>query len=104
MKMDTTDRSVSGIIAAFRTSLDEFKSYRERRRKVKKSTGQKNKALGKKEEEVVRSGDESKLSHSLRQGAVDVQREYEKNFRVLGDQYAVGDRESNSSALGGIVY
>jgi hypothetical protein len=90
--MDTTDRSVSGIIAAFRASLQEFKSYRERKRKVKKIKAAKGK-------EDATSGDELKLSHSLRQGAVDVQREYDRHFRAYGDGYAVGDGENCNTKL-----
>jgi hypothetical protein len=88
--MDTTDRSVTGIIAAFRTSLQEFKNYRERKRKLKKDSNHgRYKAL--KDKGNIAGGDELKLSSSLRQGAVDVQREYDRHFRAYGDRYAVGD-------------
>lgn len=87
---NTTDRSVTGIIAAFRASLQEFRNYRERKRKVKKSTGHvHHKRIKSKEEDS--SGDELLLSNSLRQGAVEVQREYDRHYRVYGDRYAVGD-------------
>ena len=90
MDANTTDRSVTGIIAAFRASLQEFRNYRERKRKVKKSTAHTNhKRLKSKEEDS--NGDELLLSHSLRQGAIDVQREYDRHYRQYGDRYAVGD-------------
>ena len=87
---NTTDRSVTGIIHAFLASLQEFKNYRERKRKVKKSGDRTHhKRLKSKGDDS--SGDELLLSNSLRQGAVDVQREYDRHYRRYGDRYAVGD-------------
>jgi hypothetical protein len=90
--METTDRSVFGIISVFRESLQEFKNYKERKRKLQKDSNHgRYKVLKGKDESS--SGNELKLSNSLRQGALDVQREYDRHFRTLGDRYAVGDGE-----------
>lgn len=83
--MQTTDSSVSSLIITFTRSLDYFKNLREQRRKKKTIKVSKKK-------EALR-GDELKLSMSLRQGPVEIQREYERNYRTNGDRYAVGDRE-----------
>jgi len=92
--MQTTDSSVSSLIITFTRSLDYFKNLREKRRKKKT-----NKVSKKKE---ALKGDELKLSMSLRQGPVEIQREYERNYRANGDRYAVGDRMSIYSIHGNI--
>lgn len=78
--MATTDSSVLSIISAFTKSLDIFKDLREKRRKRKQ-----------RRKSPENSGDELRLSKSLRQGPVDVQREYERHYRSNGDRYAIGD-------------
>lgn len=93
--MQTTDSSVSSLIITFTRSLDYFKNLREQRRKKKTTKANKKK-------EALR-GDELKLSMSLRQGPVEIQREYERNYRANGDRYAVGDRECSTLSMG-IVY
>lgn len=80
--MATTD-SVLHIVQAFTRSLDIL---RERRRKKKSAKISRGKAgLG------DSSGDELRLSKSLRQGPVDIQREYERHYKDKGDSYAIGD-------------
>ncbi|QDS71472.1 hypothetical protein FKW77_004195 [Venturia effusa] len=91
--MQTTDSSVSALIITFTRSLDYFKNLREQRRKKKKAV-----KVNKKKEAL--RGDELKLSMSLRQGPIEIQREYEKNYRANGDRYAVGDGESRASIYG----
>ena len=87
---NTTDRSVTGIIHAFRASLQEFRNYRERKRKVKKNT-ERTQQKRLKSKDNVSNADELLLSRSLRQGAIDVQQEYDRHYRTYGDRYAVGD-------------
>jgi hypothetical protein len=83
----TTDSSVLSIISAFTRSLDIFKNLRERRKKRKHG---KNSRLS----DADHSSDELRLSKSLRQGPVEIQKEYERHYRSNGDRYAIGDRES----------
>jgi hypothetical protein len=85
--MATTDSSVLSIVSAFTRSLDIFKSLRERRKKRKQ--GKTSRAPG-----VDHSSDEFRLSKSLRQGPVEIQKEYERQYRRIGDPYAIGDRKS----------
>ncbi|TID14068.1 hypothetical protein E6O75_ATG07300 [Venturia nashicola] len=87
--MQTTDSSVSSLIITFTRSLDYFKNLREERKKKKTLKVNKKK-------EALR-GDELRLSMSLRQGPVEIQREYERNYRANGDQYAVGDAIASAS-------
>lgn len=89
---NTTDRLYSGIIDRFRASLQELRTYRERRKQVKKATA--HKKLKSNEGEIAR--DELLLSKSLRQGAIDVQQEYERHYRRHGDGYARGDGQYSS--------
>ncbi|KAE9985846.1 hypothetical protein BLS_004526 [Venturia inaequalis] len=87
--MQTTDSSVSALIITFTRSLDYFKNLSEQRRK------QKTLKVNKKKDAL--RGDELKLSMSLRQGPVEIQREYERNYRANGDRYAVGDPIASAS-------
>jgi hypothetical protein len=96
--MQTTDSSVSSLIITFTRSLDYFKNVREQRKQKKKKT---NKVSKKKE---ALRGDELKLSMSLRQGPVEIQREYERNYRANGDRYAVGDREWSTLSMAILIY
>jgi hypothetical protein len=93
--MQTTDSSVSSLIITFTRSLDYFKNLRERRKKKTSKVSKKKEAL---------RGDELKLSMSLRQGPVEIQREYERNYRANGDRYAVGDRECYILSMGILIY
>ena len=94
--MQTTDSSVSSLIITFTRSLDYFKNLRGQKRKKKTTKVSKKK-------EALR-GDELKLSMSLRQGPVEIQREYERNYRANGDRYAVGDRMSYTPSMGILIY
>ncbi|KAF2429545.1 hypothetical protein EJ08DRAFT_698261 [Tothia fuscella] len=87
--MATTDSSVLHIVSAFTRSLDIFKNLRERRREKKSSK------IGRSHGE--HSGDELRLSKSLRQGPVDIQQEYEKHYKTVGDRYAIGDPIAQAS-------
>jgi hypothetical protein len=88
---NTTDRSVTGIIDAFRASLQHFRNYRERKRKARKSGERSTQQKRLKNNQDDSNVDELLLSRSLRQGAIDVQREYDRHYRTYGDRYAVGD-------------
>jgi hypothetical protein len=84
LEMATTD-SVLHIVQAFTRSLDIL---RERRRKKKSVKINRSKAA-----DDSGNGDELRLSKSLRQGPVDIQREYERHYKDKGDRYAIGDRK-----------
>ena len=84
--MQTTNSCVVSLIDAFASGLEVFKKVRERRRGTRKTRrGRAQTALQEK------SGDELRLSRSLRKGPVDIQNEYERHYRVKGERYAVGD-------------
>ena len=88
--MATTDSSVLSIVSAFTRCLDNFKNLREKKRKKRKQHRTSSRD---------NSGDELRLSKSLRQGPVDVQREYERHYRSNGDRYAIGDRKCLIASL-----
>jgi len=85
--MQRTDSCVVSLVAAFTSALDVFKKLRERRRekKTKSRHTKAQKALQEK------SGEELRLSKSLRRGPVDIQNEYERHYQAKGERFAVGD-------------
>jgi len=84
--MQTTDSCVVSLIAAFSSGLEVFKKLRERRRgKRKPKRARAQTTLQEK------SGDELRLSKSLRKGPVDIHNEYEKHYRNKGERFAIGD-------------
>lgn len=85
----TTTDSVYNIISAFTDSLDRLRNLREKRRKKKGTKLHRTKAQG-----GEHNGSELRLSRSLRESPVDIQKEYERHYRSNGDRYAIGDCES----------
>lgn len=79
--------SVLAIVAAFTSGLDVFKRLRERRRR-RKSSKRPHRATP---AQIEPSGDELRLSNSLRQSPVDIQRHYESNYAAAGERFAQGD-------------
>ena len=76
--MQTTDSCVVSLITAFTSGLDVLKKLRERRRDKRKTRRSRpSTALQEK------SGDELRLSRSLRRGPVDIQNEYETVCSLL---------------------
>lgn len=84
---DVSD-SIFSIIAAFTSGLDVFKKVRDRRGKQKSKKGAK---------ADKKSGEELKLSQSLRQGPRDIQHEYDRSYAALGERFAKGDGKTGSS-------
>lgn len=87
MAQPDVSRSVGSIIASFANGLDVFKRLRERRRAKKRS--KQNEMAAKK-----RADEEMQLSHSLRQGPMDIEAEYSRNLQLVGERFARGDGES----------
>lgn len=84
--MQRTDSCVGSLISAFTSGLDVFKKLRERKREKKSK-----KARAQTPALQEKSGEELRLSKSLRRGTADIQGEYEKHYRGYGEQFAVGD-------------
>lgn len=85
--MQRTDSCVGSLVAAFTSGLDVFKKLRERKREKKnKRAKAQTPALQEK------SGEELRLSKSLRKGSADIHGEYKKHYRGYGERFAVGDR------------
>lgn len=85
--------SVLAIVAAFTSGLDVFKRLRERRRR-RKSSKRPHRATP---AQIEPSGDELRLSNSLRQSPVDIQRHYETNYAAAGERFAQGDAIAHAS-------
>ncbi|KAF2400068.1 hypothetical protein EJ06DRAFT_582636 [Trichodelitschia bisporula] len=92
--MPRTDTTISSILSAFTTTLDSLRALRSRRHHRKRVL------------KAPRGGcvpvepapaDEDALSHSLRRGAGDVQREYERHYRDRGEGFAAGDHLAHAS-------
>ncbi|KAL1623985.1 hypothetical protein SLS56_008037 [Neofusicoccum ribis] len=85
--------SVLAIVAAFTSGFDVFKRLRERRRR-RRSSKKSHRATP---APLEPSGDELRLSNSLRLGPVDIQRNYETNYAAAGERFAQGDAIAHAS-------
>ncbi|KAF2177415.1 hypothetical protein K469DRAFT_603431 [Zopfia rhizophila CBS 207.26] len=84
---------VSNLIHAFTDGLDIFKRLREKRRRKRKSRGNRESVSGKKEA----SGAELRFSKSLRKGPLDIQKSYENHYSKAGGKFAQGDAIAHAS-------
>jgi hypothetical protein len=80
--LNTTDSSVSALIAAFNSGLDVLKKLKPKRRK--KGDGV--------------PLDEARLSRSLRKGPSELRHEYDKNYQLQGERFREGDGTFNYSS------
>jgi len=90
--MQRTDSCVFSLVTAFTSGLDVFKKFRGRKHKKKSKRAQAHAAAS-----SEKTGEELRLSKSLRRGTADIQGEYEKHYRGYGERFAVGDRMDSSS-------
>lgn len=94
--MQSTESSVCSIVKAFTSGLDIFKKIRARKQhdathSSPKGGAQHNKTSPKQRKQSSDSGDELRLSKSLRRGSADVQKAYEEHIRHGGPRFASGD-------------
>jgi len=85
--MQRTDSCVFSLIDAFTSGLDVFRKFRGRKHEKKSKRAR---VLGVVSRE--KTGEELRLSKSLRRGTSDIQGEYEKHYKGYGERFAAGDR------------
>lgn len=95
--MESTESSVSSIVAAFSNGLNVFKRLRKCRQGHKvapnRASCKHSRSTAEQKRDQI-SGEELRLSKSLRRGSADVQKAYEANLRRGGTRYAAGDGKS----------
>ena len=89
--MQRTDSCVFSLVTAFTSGLDVFKKFRGRKHKKKSKRAQVQAAAS-----LEKTGEELRLSKSLRRGTADIRGEYEKHYSGYGERFAVGDRMDSS--------